>query len=69
MGLFDKKDRTENKNALASQSEMKRPGDEISEDDLLEIIGGMGDAREEISEENADQGYAAGEMNDVDGWD
>ena len=27
------------------------------------------DVREEISEENADQDYAAGQMNDVDGWD
>lgn len=27
------------------------------------------DVREEISEENADQDYAAGEMNDIDGWD
>ena len=47
---------------------------EISEEVLREISGGRGanslcDVREGISAANADQGYAAGKMNDVDGWD
>ena len=49
-----------------------RPTLEISEEVLREISGGRGtkgDVREGISAANADQGYAAGEMNDVDGWE
>lgn len=67
-GLFGKGDKTENKDVRKSQDEMRVPGDEIPEEVLREITG-CGDAREGISEENADQDYAAGEMNDVDGWD
>ena len=75
-GLFNKKNKAEKKDIRASKSEMKKAaGDDvvldISEDELSKIVGGMGnaDAREGISEANANQGYAAGEMNDVDGWD
>lgn len=69
-GLFNKKDKVENKDVRASKSEMKISGDEISEKALRKIVGGAtADAREGISAENANQGYAAGEMNDVDGWD
>lgn len=73
-GLFLKKNKDENKDVRASKREMKKAAEddvafEISEEVLREITGGRGDAREGISEENADQDYAAGEMNDVDGWD
>ena len=81
LGLFDKKDqknKAENKNIRASKGEMKKMAEddvvlELSEEVLREISGGRGasngDAREGISEANANQGYAAGEMNDIDGWD
>ena len=70
-GLFGKGDKTENKDVRKSQDEMRVSGDEIPEEVLRGFVGGYepGDAREGISEENADQDYAAGQMNDVDGWD
>lgn len=77
-GLFDRKDKVESKEARASKSKVKKTaGDdvvlEISEDELSKIVGGSGckdgDVREEISEANADPSYAAGEMNDIDGWE
>lgn len=77
-GLFNKKNKVENKDVRVSKSKVKKTaGDDvvlgISEDELSKIVGGSGckdgDVREGISAANADQGYAAGEMNDVDGWD
>lgn len=75
-GLFDRKDKVESKEARASKSKVKKTaGDdvvlEISEDELSKIVGGMGngDTRDGVSEANANQGYAAGEMNDIDGWE
>lgn len=68
--MFGKKNEDENKGAQAPKNAVKRPADEISEEALRQIVGGAtGDVREGISEANADQGYAAGEMNEVDGWE
>lgn len=79
-GLFEKKDK-DNKDVYASTGEMKKGKTaeddvvlELSEEVLREISGGRGanplcDVREEISEANADPSYAAGEMNDIDGWE
>ena len=68
--MFGKKNEDENKGAQAPKNAVKRPADEISEEALRQIVGGAaGDVREGISEANADRGYAAGEMNEVDGWE
>ena len=68
--MLDMKKKAENKVAQDSENAMKKPADEISEDALRQIVGGAaGDVREGISEANADRGYAAGEMNEVDGWE
>ena len=70
--MFDMKKKAEDNGAQEPKKAMKRPADEISEDVLRGIVGGRwrsGDARRGISEANADQGYAAGKMNDVDGWE
>ena len=69
MGLFGWKNKIENNDARDSKGALKRPADEITEEILLKIVGGGGDPREEISEDNANPRYAAGEMNDTDGWD
>lgn len=81
LGLFEKKNKVDNKDVCASKGEMKKGKTaeddvvlEISEEVLREISGGRGanplcDVREGISAANANQGYAAGEMNDIDGWD
>ena len=68
--MLDMNKKAENKEAQASKNAIKKPADEISEDVLRQIVGGAtGDVREGISEANANQGYAAGKMNEVDGWD
>lgn len=68
--MLDMKKKAENKVAQDSENAMKKPADEISEDALRQIVGGAaGDVREGISEANADRGYAAGKMNEVDGWE
>ena len=68
--MFDMNKKAENKEAQAPKNAMKKPADEISEDVLRQIVGGAtGDVREGISEANADRGYAAGKMNEVDGWE
>lgn len=68
--MFDMNKKAENKEAQAPKNAMKKPADEISEDVLRQIVGGAtGDVREGISEANANQGYAAGKMNEVDGWE
>lgn len=69
-GGNDMNKKAENKEAQAPKNAVKRPADEISEEALRQIVGGAtGDVREGISEANADQGYAAGKMNEVDGWE
>lgn len=68
--MLDMNKKAENKEAQSPKNAMKKPADEISEDVLRQIVGGAtGDVREGISEANANQGYAAGKMNEVDGWD
>lgn len=68
--MFDMNKKAENKEAQAPKNAVKRPADEISEEALRQIVGGAtGDVREGISGANADPSYAAGKMNDVDGWE
>ena len=68
--MLDMKKKAENKVAQDSENAMKKPADEISEDVLRKIVGGAtGDAREGISEANADPSYADGKLNEVDGWE
>ena len=68
--MFGMNKKAENKVAQDSENAMKKPADEISEAVLRQIVGGAtGDVREGISEANADPSYAAGKMNEVDGWE
>ena len=56
-----------NEDILEAKEEAKELFNELTDEQLKQVAGGKGDTRDDLSEDEANSEYAAGEV-DIDGW-
>ena len=63
--LYDNKE--EKEDFLKAKEEVKDLFNELADEQLKQVAGGIGDVRGDLSEDETNSEYVAGEV-DVDGW-